>query len=101
MTYTEIVNELQKLLAECELKSKEYGDKAMEIIADYPLYASTSNISYGEAILIATIFGDIDRQQDGAKLVDEYFKSLPKGEMGSWAGYEKWAAERSKNENQG
>lgn len=95
MTYTEIVNELARLKQECEKLHKEYGDKAMDLIADYPLYASCSNISYGEAILIASLFGDIDRQQDGAKLVEEYFKSLPKGEMGSWAGYEKWAAERN------
>ena len=96
MTYQEIVKQLEKLVAECERYAKEYGDKALELVADYPLYASSSNISFGEAILIASVFGDIDRQKNGAKLVDEYFKSLPKGQVGSWAGYEKWVAERNK-----
>lgn len=96
MTYQEIVKQLEKLVAECERYAKEYGDKALELVADYPLYASSSNISFGEATLIASVFGDIDRQKNGAKLVDEYFKSLPKGQVGSWADYEKWVAERNK-----
>lgn len=96
MTYQEIVKQLEKLVAECELYAKEYGDKALELVGDYPLYASKSNISYGEAILIASVFGDIDRQINGDKLVDEYFKSLPKGQTGSYADYEKWVAERNK-----
>ena len=33
------------------------GQKAMDFIADYPLYAATSNISYPEAITIAIICG--------------------------------------------
>ena len=37
------------------------GQKAMELISDYPIYAATSNISYAEAIGVAMIlFGDID-----------------------------------------
>lgn len=96
MTYQEIVKQVEKLVAECELYAKEYGDKALELVADYPLYASSSNISYGEAILIASVFGHIDRQKDGAKLVDEYFKTLPKGQTGSYEDYEKWVAERGK-----
>ena len=96
MRYEEIVSQLGKLVAECERYSKEYGDKALELVADYPLYASSSNISFGEAILIASVFGHIDRQRDGAKLVDEYFKSLPKGQVGSYEEYEKWVAERNK-----
>lgn len=35
-------------------KSK-IGEKALELIGDYPLYGATSNISYDEAILIAMI----------------------------------------------
>ena len=66
MKYTEIVKQVEQLVAECELYSKQYGDKALELVADYPLYASSSNISFGEAILIASVFGDIDRQKDGA-----------------------------------
>ena len=96
MRYEEIVSQLEKLVAECERYAKEYGDKALELVADYPLYASSSNISFGEAILIASVFGNIDRQRDGAKLVDEYFKTLPKGQVGSYADYEKWVAERNK-----
>lgn len=96
MRYEEIVNQLEKLVAECERYAKEYGDRALNLIADYPLYASTSNISYGEAILIASIFGNIDRQTNGAELVNEYFKTLPEGKLGSWADYEKWVAERNK-----
>ena len=96
MRYEEIVKQLEKLVAECERYAKEYGDKALDLVADYPLYASSSNISFGEAILIASIFGNIDRQTNGAELVDEYFKSLPKGQVGSYADYEKWVAERNK-----
>lgn len=96
MRYEEIVKQLEKLVAECELLRDKYGDKALKLIADYPLYASSSNISYGEAILIASVFGHIDRQIDGDKLVDEYFKSLPKGQVGSYEDYEKWVAERNK-----
>ena len=33
----------------------EIGEKAMEIISDYPLYASTSGITYEQAIAIAKI----------------------------------------------
>jgi deoxyhypusine synthase len=35
---------------------KKIGEYAMEIIMDYPLYASTSGITYEEAIQIAKIF---------------------------------------------
>lgn len=94
MKYQEIVSQLEQFVAECECYAKEYGDKAMELLGDYPLYASTSNISYGEGILIASVFGHIDRQTDGAKLVDEYFKTLPKGQVGSYEGYEKWVREK-------
>lgn len=34
----------------------DYGQLAMEIIADYPLYAKTSGITYQEAILLALVF---------------------------------------------
>ena len=32
-----------------------YGDLAMDLISDYPIYAATSNISYLEAIQIAYV----------------------------------------------
>lgn len=34
------------------------GKQALEFIGDYPLYASTSNIGYTDAILIATVLGE-------------------------------------------
>lgn len=41
------------------MAENELGEIAMELISDYPLYACTSNITYDEAILIASIlFGD-------------------------------------------
>lgn len=36
---------------------EQAGEKAMEFIADYPLYAATSNITYTEAIMIALVLG--------------------------------------------
>lgn len=37
---------------------EQAGEKAMEFIGDYPLYASgLSNITYAEAILIALVLG--------------------------------------------
>lgn len=37
---------------------KEKGEKAMEFISDYPLYAKTSGITYDEAIAIANVLSD-------------------------------------------
>lgn len=77
--------------------SNELGEIAMELIADYPLYASTSNISYDEAIAVAQIFfGDDLRQakQDLAEsddLMAEYFKTDRKHSLDD---YEKWVAEK-------
>lgn len=39
-----------------EQQQQTYGELAMEIIADYPLYAKTSGITYQEAILLALVF---------------------------------------------
>ena len=39
-----------------EQQQETYGKLAMEIIADYPLYAKTSGITYQEAILLALVF---------------------------------------------
>ena len=33
------------------------GDRALELVGDYPLYASTSGITYEEAIVIALALG--------------------------------------------
>lgn len=37
---------------------EQAGEKAMEFISDYPLYATTSNITYEEAIMIALVLGE-------------------------------------------
>ena len=77
--------------------SNELGEIAMELIADYPLYASTSNISYDEAIAVAQIFfGDDLRQAkkdlaESDDLMTEYFKTDRKHSL---ADYEKWVAEK-------
>lgn len=36
---------------------KQAGEEAMAYISDYPIYATTSNISYEDAILIAIVLG--------------------------------------------
>lgn len=88
----EIVKSLQEIQVECEHLSKVYGEKAMELIADYPLYVSgISNISYGTAIAIAFMFGDIDKQLEQEKLMAEYFKTDREHSMDD---YDKWLEER-------
>ena len=58
--------------------NNKLGEVAMELIADYPLYASTSNITYDEAIAVAEIFfGDdlekaVKEKVEGEKLMKEY-----------------------------
>lgn len=37
------------------MTKQEEGDIAMELIADHPLYASTSGITYDEAIAVARV----------------------------------------------
>jgi hypothetical protein len=54
----------------------EIGEIAMEIIADHPLYASTSGITYEEAIAIAQIVtGEKDLKAYKAEM--DRFDSLP------------------------
>ena len=91
-----IVKLLDEIQNECEGLGETYGEKAMEIISDYPLYVSgTSNISYGTAIAIALMFGGIEEQEQQEKLMDEYFKTLKKGEKATIDGYNKWLSENS------
>lgn len=77
--------------------NNKLGEIAMELIADYPLYASTSNISYDEAIAVAHIFfGDdlekaLQDKETDDKLMAEYFKT---DRQHSLADYEKWVAEK-------
>lgn len=53
------INEWHKTIEDMPKKMVEQaGEKAMEFIGDYPLYASgLSNITYSEAILIALVLG--------------------------------------------
>lgn len=37
-------------------EQERLGEMALELISDYPLYASTSNIGYEEAIEVAKVF---------------------------------------------
>lgn len=87
-----IVKQLQEIQVECESLSKVYGEKAMELIADYPLYVSgISNISYGTAIAIALMFGSIEEQKLQDDLMAEYFKTDRKHSLDD---YDKWVEER-------
>lgn len=80
------------------MKQHELGEIAMELIADYPLYASTSNISYDEAIAVAqVIFGkDLKKAlrelHESNDLMTEYFKTDRKHY--SLEDYNKWVAEK-------
>lgn len=49
------------------------GQQAMDYIADYPLYASTSGITYSEAIAIANI---LDKNWLKSQEAPELFKVL-------------------------
>lgn len=89
-----LVKALQEIQVECEQLGSVYGEKAMEIIGDYPLYVSgTSNISYGTAIAIALMFGSIEEQENQDALMAEYFKTNREHSLDD---YEKWVAERKK-----
>lgn len=58
---TKITTQMDKIYRQIEDMPEnmveQAGEKAMEFIADYPLYASTSNITYTEAIMIALVLG--------------------------------------------
>lgn len=103
MDYKTIVKALAPISDMCENlpERTELGELAMELIGDYPLYASgLSNIMYGDAIAIATIMLGKDIRQakkekdENDRLMEEYFKT--DGEH-SLAGFDKWVAERSKD----
>lgn len=57
---------VQKTIGQLDKRTlAEWGDKALEMISDYPLYASSSNISYEEAIIIAMIiFEDFMQKEE-------------------------------------
>ena len=54
------INKIRNQIADMPKHTIEQaGQKAMEFIGDYPLYASgLSNITYEEAIMIALVLGD-------------------------------------------
>ena len=58
----DIIERVDELRANINELSREemdkYGSIALEHIGDYPLYGSTSNISYDEAILIDIVLGE-------------------------------------------
>lgn len=58
---TKITTQMDKIYRQIEEMPEnmveQAGEKAMEFIADYPLYAATSNITYTEAIMIALVLG--------------------------------------------
>lgn len=57
----------------------ELGEIAMELIADYPLYASTSGITYDEAIRVAqALFG---HDLKAVKAENERIDGLSKDEL--------------------
>lgn len=79
------------------MKHNKLGEIAMELISDYPLYASTSNISYETAIDVAkAVFGDdleyaYNDMHNQDALMAEYFKTDRKHSL---ADYDKWVAEK-------
>lgn len=49
-------DELMQLISTLDDKERErLGEQALNAIGDYPLYASTSNIDYNDAIAVALI----------------------------------------------
>ena len=49
--------EVEKKFPTGEKITKKAGKRAMDFITEYPLYSSSSNISYQDAIRIALILG--------------------------------------------
>lgn len=101
MNYKQIKKTLAPIVRYCDQclpNKEELGEKAMELIGEYPLYVSgLSNITYGEAIAIATLlFGDIEEAYNGSKeqddLMREYFAD--KTREHSLEDYDKWVAEK-------
>lgn len=51
-----LADELVQLISTLDDAEREYyGNQAMDVIGDYPLYAATSNIDYNDAIAVALI----------------------------------------------
>ena len=52
-----LMGEIQTKYPDGARITKEVGGRAIDYCSDYPLYASSSNITYQEAIAIALILG--------------------------------------------
>lgn len=68
-------------------EKERLGQMALDLVADYPLYASTSNISYDDAIAIAKIlFGnDIGKAYRENKEFNEKLKTMSQEEIAELA----------------
>lgn len=59
------LNVISKVVGDCctilqeinEDEKRKIGQKALDCISDYPLYASSSNITYEQAIIVAIACG--------------------------------------------
>lgn len=60
MTWDKVYEAIEKISGMSSEEKQKIGDKAFDYIGDYPLYASGSNITYDEAILIALVVGRDD-----------------------------------------
>ena len=54
---TQINDVYAQIYAMSERMREQAGQKAMDFLSDYPLYAATDGITYEEAILIAIALG--------------------------------------------
>lgn len=61
------------------MSKNELGEIAMELIADHPLYASTSGITYEEAIAVAKVIFGSDLK--AVKAENERIDSLSSEEL--------------------
>lgn len=55
MTYEKVCEAWAKIAGMSQEELNKIGDQAISEISEYPLYASSSNITYEEAILIALV----------------------------------------------
>lgn len=60
MAWDKIYEASEKIEGMSSEEKGKIGDKALELIGDYPLYGATSNISCDEAIMIALVLGRDD-----------------------------------------
>ena len=57
-TLHRVMNDCYVILQDMDNEKKsEIGQHALDFIADYPIYASSSNITYDQAIMLAVALG--------------------------------------------